>query len=121
MDFNGKRVFYNQITILDTEPERTLLSKPATGYYFVIDTAVLWSYNGGWIQLTQKPYEVVYIGTELPELGQASDKTLYVNKRKKEICVYDGYTGDYVVVADKTSESLVPIESASESDIDSLF
>lgn len=121
MDFNGKRVFYNQITVLDSEPERTLLDKPVTGYYFVVSTAVLWSYNGGWIQLTKRPNDVVFIGTELPELGSASDTALYVNKSKKEICVYDKDSNGYIVVADKTSESLTPIESATEADIDGLF
>ena len=44
LDYNGKRVFYNQIEELATEQERTSLLAPVSGfYYFVIDTAVLWT------------------------------------------------------------------------------
>ena len=35
-DFNGKRVFYNQIVQLDTEAERLALNEPLSGYYFII-------------------------------------------------------------------------------------
>ena len=82
-DFKDKRVFYNQITELDKEQERTSLSSPVNGYYFVIETAVLWLYNGEWIQITTPPRDVVFIGVELPELGQAKTGTLYVNARKR--------------------------------------
>lgn len=44
-DFNDKRTFYNQITELETDYERASLSSPSDGYYFVIDTAVLWHYQ----------------------------------------------------------------------------
>lgn len=40
LDFNGKRTFYNQITELDTDYDRVSISSPS-GYYFVVDTAVL--------------------------------------------------------------------------------
>ena len=78
-DFKGKRVFYNQIVELQTETERAKLDSPLSGYYFVIDTAVLWFYQDGWMQITGRPQEVVSIGVELPELGQAKDNILYVN------------------------------------------
>ena len=113
LDFNGKRVFYNQIEELNTEQERTSLLAPISGmYYFVIDEAVLWTYQNRWIQITSRPEEIVFIGTELPELGSA--KTLYVDKTNKAISVWDTETNQYVVVADKTEE--VSIEF-----IDSLF
>ena len=79
LDFNGKRTFYNQIEELSTELERTSLLAPISGmYYFIIETAVLWTYQGGWIQITSKPDEIVFIGTTMPELGK--EQTLYVNK-----------------------------------------
>ena len=113
-DYNGKRVFYNQIIELETEQARKSLLAPVTGsYYFVIDTAVLWFYQeSGWIQITTPPEEIVFIGTELPELGSA--KTLYVDKVNKEIAIWDEVTSQYVVVADKT------IELTAE-DIDAIF
>ena len=110
-DFKGERVFYNQIVELEYEAERRALVSPLSGYYFVIDTAVLWFYKDGWTQITEKPEEVIFVGVELPELGQA--KTLYVNKNGG-ISIWDDVTDEYLLVADKN-------EYASESDIDSLF
>ena len=52
-DFKGKRVFYNQIVELNTEAERLALESPLDGYYFVIDSACLWFYQSGWIQITE--------------------------------------------------------------------
>lgn len=112
LDYNGKRVFYNQIEELDTDQDRLSILAPVAGqYYFVISTAVLWTYQNGWIQVTVPPEEIVCIGTELPELG--SGKTLYV-KKTGGISIWDEDTESYQVVADKN-------EYASESDIDSLF
>lgn len=116
-DFKGKRVFYNQIVELETESERLTLDSPLSGYYFVVDTAVLWFYQDGWIQITEKPEEVIFIGVELPELGQAKEGVLYVNKAEKEISVWDEETQEYVVVADKADE----IDSVTTEDIDALF
>ena len=118
-DFKDKRVFYNQITELDTEYERSSLSDPANGYYFVIETAVLWFYENEWIQITTPPEDIVFIGVELPELGQAKTGTLYVNKAEKEISVWDEETNSYVVVADANEND--EIDTVTIDDIDSLF
>ena len=113
LDYGGKRVFYNQLEELATEAERVAILAPVTGsYYFVIDTAVLWTYQNEWIQITTPPEEIVFIGTKMPELG--SIKTLYVNKLNKSISVWDADTNQYIIVADKK-------EAASESDVDLLF
>lgn len=117
-DFNDKRVFYNQITELDSEYERTSLPSPSNGYYFIIETAVLWHYQDGWVQITTPPEDIVFIGTDMPELGKP--KTLYVDKTKKEISVWDGDTSKYVVVADRTSAEIV-IDTVTEDDINTLF
>lgn len=113
-DFKDKRVFYNQITELDTEQERIALSTPAYGYYFVIETAVLWLYSDGWIQVTLPPEEKIFIGVELPELGQAKTGTLYVNKVEQEILVWDESVDEYLVVSNCTNE-------ITEEDIENLF
>lgn len=102
-DFGGKRIFYNQIEELATEQVRQSLLAPVSGrFYFVIDSAVLWRYQDGWVQLTTPPKEVIFFGTELPELG--TTKTLYVDTARKEISVWDDESDGYVVVADKTNE-----------------
>lgn len=113
LDFSGKRVFYNQIIELNTEQERVNLLAPVSGkYYFIIETAVLWTYQSDWVQITNPPEEVVFIGTELPELG--SRKTLYVNKVNKNISVWNEETKNYEVVGEKTYSITVD-------DINSLF
>lgn len=113
LDFSGKRVFYNQIIELSTEQERATLLAPVSGkYYFVIETAVLWTYQSDWIQITTPPEEVVFIGTELPELG--SKKTLYINKKNQNISVWDEENQNYMVVGEK-------INSITVDDIDNLF
>lgn len=114
LDYGDKRVFYNQIIELETEQARKSLLAPVTGsYYFVIDTAVFWSYQeSGWIQITTPPQEIVFIGTELPELG--STKTLYVDKVNKEISIWDEVTSQYVVVANNA------VEMTAE-DVDAIF
>lgn len=113
-DFNGKRVFYNQIVELDTEAERLTLSSPLSGYYFVIDSGVLWYYGDDWIQITDEPKEVVFIGVELPELGSVNKIYANTTEGAENISVWDEKLGCYVVVADKTQE-------VSNDDILSLF
>lgn len=83
LDFNDKRVFYNQVVVLQTESERTSLLAPITElFYFVVETAVLWTYQvTGWIQVTTNPDEIIYVGDNLPEIGTA--KQLYINKIEK--------------------------------------
>ena len=113
-DFNNKRVFYNQIVELETEVDRLTLESPLSGYYFVIDTGVLWFYKDEWVQITEKPKEVVCIDVELPALGQAKEGTLYVNKAEKEIAVFDSASNEYIVVSDRTNE-------VTDEDIENLF
>lgn len=112
-DYKGKRTFYNQVIELDTEQERIDLTDAVNGkYYFIIETAVLWRYFNGWTQLTSSPNEILFIGTEMPELGQPNK--LYVNKSKKEISVWDEDTNAYSAVSNYT-------DSISNDDILSLF
>jgi hypothetical protein len=112
-DRSDGRIFYNQITVLESEYERTTLSSPTVGYYFVIGSACLYKYQDEtWEKLTKEPDEVVFIGVELPELGQES--TLYVNKEEREISVWVEETGEYITVADYTKE-------ITDLDIENLF
>lgn len=115
LDFNGKRKFYNQIEELSTELERTSLLAPISGmYYFVIETAVLWTYQSGWIQITSKPEEIVFIGTDIPELGNPKIIYAITTEGNENISIWDDSLSSYKVVADKTQE-------VSDEDIISLF
>lgn len=102
-DYKDKRKFYNQIEELDTELARQTLETPVNGvYYFIVETAVLWTYrNNVWVQITGKPDEIVFIGTEFPELGK--EQTLYTNVTdgNEHIAVWDEEDG-YKIVANKT-------------------
>lgn len=111
-DSQGKRTFYNQIVEVETEAERLALVNPLQGYYFVIGSACLWFYKDGWTQITEKPEEVLFVGVELPELGQ--ENKLYIDTDDREISVWDEDTGEYITVANYTQE-------ASKEDIDKLF
>lgn len=101
-DFKGKRVFYNQIIEIDKEENRQKLDNPFDGYYFVVDTAILWRYNNGWIQITGAPQEVLFVGVELPTLGQANKLYANITDGAESISVWDAKLGKYVIVADKT-------------------
>lgn len=59
LDLDGKRKFYNQINVLQTDEERLALLAPIPGaYYFVLSTIVLWTFLEGWIQITAPPNEI---------------------------------------------------------------
>ncbi len=111
-DFKGNRVFYNQIVELNTDVERLALESPLGGYYFVIDTAILWFYQDGWIQITDKPQDIVHIGVELPQLGQ--ENKIYIDTDDREISVWDEENGEYITVANFTAEATVE-------DIENIF
>ena len=103
-DYNDTRVFYNQIVELESEVDRLTLNEPLNGYYFVYGTGCLWFYKDGWTQITEKPANVVQIDVELPQLGQAEEGVLYVNKTDREIAVFDSTSNEYIVVSDYTNE-----------------
>lgn len=113
-DSKGKRVFYNQIVELETESDRLSLVNPISGYYFVVGSACLWFYKNEWVQITEKPQEILFIGVEFPELGQ--ENKIYINKTNgnENISVWDEDMGNYHVVADKT-------QSMTSDDVIALF
>ena len=111
-DSKGKRVFYNQIVEVETEAERLALVNPIGGYYFVIRSACLWFYKDGWTQITERPQEVLFVGVELPELGQ--EGKLYIDTDDREISVWDDETDTYITVSNYTEE-------VSNDDIEDLF
>ena len=115
LDYNGKRTFYNQIEILETDAERKELADPIQGiFYFVIGTATLWFYDATWISVTTPPQEIVFIGDVLPEIG--IENTLYINKEENNeyVAIWDNENKRYRTIA-KNHDVI------SEEDIASLF
>ena len=113
LDLHGKRNFFNQIVELATEEQRQGLLAPVNGsFYFVIETAVLWTYRDQWVQITPPPKEVLFIGTQFPQLG--TSHMLYVNPEDKSISIWNTESASYSVVADKT-------QTISADDIRALF
>ena len=115
LDYNGERIFYNHIEILQTENERKELTTQKNGiFYFVVGTASLWFYEEKWIRVTAPPEEIVFINTSFPKLG--SENTLYVNKKigSESISVWDVETQSYIFIAGKA-------KAISPSQIDGLF
>lgn len=112
LDFNGKRKFYNDIEVINTDQDRLDLTPENGRFYFVIGTAVLWFYQDKWTQLTSVPESVLFIGTELPELELGSENKLYINKNNRNISIWDN--GTYITVGEVTN-------SISNEDIDALF
>lgn len=101
-DFKGKRVFYNQIVELNTEADRLTLEDPLNGYYFVIGSGRLWLYKDGWTPITGEPDNVIFIGVELPELGQEDKLYISTTNGNENISIWDENSNTYKVVADKT-------------------
>lgn len=110
LDLNGNRKFYNDIEVVNTDQDRLDLTPENGRFYFVIGTAILWFYQDKWTQLTSVPESVLFIGTELPELG--SENQIYINKNNRNISVWDN--GTYITVGEVTG-------SISNEDIDALF
>lgn len=115
-DFNGKRSFYHSVELINTETERSSIENPIDGkLYFIRNTGILWSYSDNmWKQLTCNPEDLVYIGVSFPEVG--NPQTLYTDKEKKEMYIWDTESQEYKVVANYFTCSL-----ADKSDITDLF
>ena len=65
MDDSEGRTAYEQIMILATDEERTrLLRTLVSGFYFVLETNVLWRLDDlTWYQITEKPSQQLVYGT----------------------------------------------------------
>ena len=86
MDMNNKRTLYEQIVTINTEQERQGLLAPIDGFYFVLDTAILWRYSQKWIQITSQPaqcilYEDSYL--KFPTIG--NENQIYIIHLKMQL------------------------------------
>ena len=102
-DIGKTRKFLNQIVIFNTDDEReNYISAYDTVFGFVKNTAVLWCYiNNEWIQITNSPENIIFIGDVLPELG-VEDK-IYVNRSKHNISIWSKKNKKYICVGEETS------------------
>ena len=115
LDVDGKRTFYNEIITFEKDQDRIDLLTPINGnFYFVIDTAILWFYQDEWVQVSGAPQEIIFFGTQMPELGKAN--TLYIDRTSGQegLSIWDETENKYITVADKT-------HSMSTEDVINLF
>jgi hypothetical protein len=66
------------------------------------------------VQITSKPEEIVFIGTDIPELGKPQTLYAITAEGNENISVWDENLSGYKVVADKTQE-------VTDEDIENLF
>lgn len=107
MDSHGLRVSYSNLTVLDTEADRTSILAPVQGTYYVQETHILWSYGkDGWWQLTPENLNPIFCGSleDFPKVG--SDNTLYVDK--DVIYKWDSVLSKYLAVANMTQWEDIP-------------
>ena len=67
------RTEYRSIISLINEEQRQSIISPVSGFYFVEETAVLWTYsiNKEWEQLTQTPdNRILFYSSEFPAQGK---------------------------------------------------
>ncbi len=90
LDIDNKRTAYEQITTINTEAERTNFLAPIDGFYFVMDTAILWRYSGEWIQITSQPANHIVQMDSLvsfPLIG--NENLIYIDKSENATYRWD--------------------------------
>ena len=105
LDAGTERTSFQQIITLFNEETRQNLSSPLQGFYFVMDTKVLWNYDGTkWNQITDKPKENV-IFTDRDNFPLAGEENvLYVDN--KSIYRWDKETNDYLELGALTWDTI---------------
>lgn len=99
MDMSNIRTTYHQITELPTEASRLSLLAPVVGFYFCLDTSVLWRYEEDWIQITSQPAEhITSANTYLnfPAIGKSN--VLYIDTQANKCYRWDDIGLKYFVV-----------------------
>lgn len=101
LDFNGKRTFYGQIERIATDSERVSILAPISGrYYFVVETAILWIFENEWVQVTTRPDDIIFVGSELPELGVKNKLYVSTSNGSENLYIWDEDLDDYKVIVD---------------------
>lgn len=79
LDGNDGRVSYQQIITLQTEAQRTALPHPVKGFYFILETRVLWNFNGNWIQMTVEPEKQIIFASHADFPAVGDEETIYID------------------------------------------
>lgn len=96
LDARGKRTSYQQIICLQSEEQRTALPVPVKGFYFILDTYILWRYDeNGWHPVTTTPQEQIVFGEyeSFPEMGNPN--RLYIDGTR----IYRYLNGNYQLMS----------------------
>lgn len=99
LDMGNIRTPYRDITVLQTDSARTSMLAPTVGFYFCIDTDILWYFQGEWMQITNQPAEQVVTKTsylEFPSIGNES--VIYIDKTANRTYRWDDTDFKYYVV-----------------------
>lgn len=96
LDNASERVAYLQIMLLPNDETRIIMTPNlVSGFYFVLSNNILWRLDGStWIQITEKPSELIVYGTlsTFPRPGRQG--TLYMTDTK----LYHWSDDDYAYV-----------------------
>ena len=122
LDFGSKRVFYNQIIELSTEQERATMLAPVSGkYYFVVETAVLWTYQSNWVQITTP--------TDATKVEKSSTNgNIKINGSETTVYTHPSGTNPHGTTAsdiglgnvNNTSDADKPISTAQQAEFDKI-
>lgn len=101
LDSAGQRIEYSTIHTLDKESDRTGILAPVQGYYYVLETNVMWMYNSTWVRITPENINPIYFGDRdsFPDEGQAD--RLYVTE--SGIYQYNATLKAYQMIANTTN------------------
>ena len=73
------RTAYQQIICLANDIQRTSLSNPIKGFYFIEDTCILWRYDNGWYQLTSTPQDQIIFAPRSSFPAEGRENALYID------------------------------------------
>ena len=93
------RTSYQQIITLQTDLQRRALPHPLRGFYFILETCVLWYYDGEWHPVNSPPTERLFFVhyDEFPEIG--NEQSLYIDGEN----IYRFMNGNYKLLTGSLS------------------
>lgn len=116
MDMKDIRTTYSQIITLPSDSSRTNLLAPVTGFYFCLDTSVLWRYEEDWIQITSQPAEhIIQTDSVLDFPSVGNEKVLYIDKKANKTYRWDDSDLKYYVIGSDYNDIKI-INGGSSSD-----
>lgn len=99
LDVQNKRTCYEQIVTLNTEEQRTSLLAPIDGFYFIMETAILWRYSDDWIQITSQPAKQIVLEDsylKFPVVG--NENQIYIDTTENATYHWDEQSVKYYCI-----------------------